>query len=149
MKKKTILIGSIVACFLMLMIPTITAVEYITYKKIGPEINEEELKNAILERIQEMREQEKQITITDINWDDPDGAFEGGLDDYTDFMALFFGIFYSGYFLYGIKIGILRNSENLLDFIDGLVYYGACSIEILAYFGEAFDVFDGLALDNR
>ena len=72
----------------MLMIPNISAIQCKTIN----EYNIEELKNNIIERIQQLKNQQKEITIIGFNFTDPDGPLEGGLDDITDFAFLLYGI---------------------------------------------------------
>jgi len=81
--KRTVLIGSVIVCFLMLMIPNISAIEYSTFKRSGPDFDEEELILAILERIEELQKTNPNPKIC-LWGGDPDGPFEGGLDDLSD-----------------------------------------------------------------
>ncbi len=152
--KKPILIVSVLACVIMLLLPSITAVEYSMMKKevppYTPEYEKDELKNAILQRIEDLKQQQKDIHILGMSWEDPDGAFEGGLDDYTDIISLGYGLYWSGLFLTGFMNGYLKNAVDFLDFIETLVlFYGNLSLLTFIYLGEAFDVVDIVPIDNR
>ncbi|OYT29253.1 hypothetical protein B6U98_02785 [Thermoplasmatales archaeon ex4572_165] len=130
----------------MRMIPNIGAVEYrTTDSKLpinNPNLNEDELKDAILERIQQLQKQQKEITINGINMNDPDGPLEGGLDDLMDYYYLFLGFLFPSYILHFIKQGYLRQSESILEFIGQLLVYGQFTFRTLTSLGEAFDVYD-------
>ena len=153
MKKRRTIIVCLFACFLMLMIPTINAMEYTTIENntptIEPEFNEDELKEAILERIEQLKQQEKDNTITGLNWTDPDGPLEGGLDDYSDFISLLGGLITTSGLFYIISQGYFKNPEKLLGYIGNLIVYGEYTFFSLTYFGEAFDIYDAPPSDGR
>jgi len=147
MKMKNIkLLICLFTVFLMLMIPNISAIECKTIinkqNYSNPLIDEDELKNAIIERIEQLQEQNNDLNIIGLNWTDPDGPFEGGLDDMADFICLVCGIISAGMFLSAIKHGALRNSQNMLIFVLWIINYGLCTYVILGGFGEAFDVYE-------
>jgi len=147
MKMKNIkLLICLFTVFLMLMIPNISAIEYKTVESkqylSNPKIDEDELKNAIIERIEQLQEQNNDLNIIGLNWTDPDGPLEGGLDDIADFISLVCGIMSAGMLLSAIKHGALRNSPNMLIFVWGIINYGLCTYSTLFGFGEAFDVYE-------
>jgi hypothetical protein len=142
--KKNIVLGSILACFLMLMIPNISAVEYNTFINSEPDYDEDELIQAIIDRIEQLQE---------INpypkpcWtsDDPDGPFEGGLDDMYDWRDLFVGL------IYGIILGLaikdnefrdLLESRNIIGMVLWIFDYGLFTLNSAIRFGDAFDIID-------
>lgn len=151
---KKIVFGSLLAVFLMLMIPNISAIEYRTTNEettptYEPYIDEEELKDAILERIEQLKEQQKHIAINSLNLTDPDGPLEGGLDDLMDYYFLFLGLLFLSYLLLFFKQGRMRNSESVLEFISQFVVYGQFTFRTLTSLGEAFDVYDMPPSDGR
>ena len=97
--KKTIIIVCVFTVFLMLMIPNIISVE--THVVTDEDKDKEGLKSLIIDRIKELKEEQKKITLKGINFTDPDGPLEGGLDDYTDFYFLFLGFWLILYLPYG------------------------------------------------
>jgi hypothetical protein len=149
--KKSILIGSLIACFLMLMIPNISAVEYTTFKNSGPDYDEEELIQAIIERIEELQEKNPNMKFYP-NFDDPDGPFEGGLDDFLDWYFLFAGIVYSTILAYMLKelplIEIIKSGE-ILTIALAILDYGICTSATIVLLGEAFDIGFDLLEDGR
>ena len=88
--KKTIVFGSCLAVFLMLLVSNISAIESGSIKENITDFNEKELIDAIKERIEQLKVQNPDPKITFKN--DSDGPFEGGLDDPFDWLDLFFGI---------------------------------------------------------
>ena len=152
--KKAIVFGSMLACFLMLMIPNVSAFEYQTVvdSKVPvyyPDLNEEELKDAILERIEQLQEQKKDISILGLNWTDPDGPLEGGLDDISDIGNLLIGIFASGLVLSMIIYGGIRNAPTIYELVGWIILYGVNIGNALVCFGEAFDVIEVPPGDGR
>jgi hypothetical protein len=136
--KKRILFGSLLVCFLM-MIPTVSSVEY----KISVEFYEDSLQETILERIEELNEKDISFIVTSKT--DPDGPFEGGLDDFSDWIDLGLSIIFGGAFMVFIKMQILQkviekgNVATILIWIyDYIVYFRSC----LNYLGDALDVID-------
>jgi len=121
-------------------------IEYKTGEKkqylSNPKIDEDELKNAIIERIEQLQEQNNDLNYIELNWTDPDGPLEGGLDDMADFISFVCGIISAGLFLSFIKYVGLRNSPNMLVFVLGIINCGLCTYNILVGFGEAFDVYE-------
>jgi hypothetical protein len=154
--KKIILFGSLLACFLMLMVPVGSAINgnavvsrNIYFQIDGPDFDAEELKETILQRIEELKGQDISLNNVWFNWTDPDGPFEGGLDDLTDFIDLISGVFLAGYLLLLIKKGYLRNSQSLLEFVEWIIVYAQYSILTLVSFGEAFDIIEWPPADGR
>jgi len=141
--KRTILIGSLFACFLMLMIPNISAIESLTVSNSGPDYDEEELIQAILQRIEELKVSNPTPKPC-WNSDDPDGPYEGGLDDPSDWINLFLSLVNT------IILGKFLNKYKPRDFLreDSLtvsLYILNCStltLNGLLYLADAFDIFD-------
>ena len=77
-----------------------------------------------------MQSQNYNIKFIGLNWTDPDGPFEGGLDDKADIISLVCGIISAGMFLSAIKVGALRNSPNMLAFVLWIINYGLCTYNI-------------------
>ena len=147
MKKKILLFGIFLAVFLMLMIPNVSAIQYITLEdqttQLARNMSKYEIKNTILERIQYLK---KPFTLN-INMTDPDGPLKGGLDDYSDFVYLIFGLISTislGYTL--VKIFL---SPNIFSTLKNIFYSGAFTFLDLIYFGEAFDIFESPPADGR
>jgi hypothetical protein len=76
---------------------------------------------------------------------DPDGPFEGGLDDFSDWIDLVLAIIFGGAFMVFIKMQILQkvietgNVATILIWIyDYIAYFRGC----LNYLGDALDVID-------
>jgi len=99
------LFGSLLAVFLMLMIPSVSAVNYQTIMRSntlqpvsrtddGSE-DTETLINAIQQRLNELEEQN--VTFMDIVpsglFNDSDGPYKGGLDDIYDWIDLAVAVF--------------------------------------------------------
>ena len=137
--KRKILFGSILVVFIMLLVPTIPAVEYNRSVKS----NEDILQEAILKRIEELKEQD--ISFKVILSSDPDGPFEGGLDDRTDWRDLIFAIIYGGFFSLFLKNQILQKAietGDLTAILIRIVYYVLYSRSCLQFLGDAFDIID-------
>lgn len=147
MKKKSIIFGSLLAVFLMLMIPNVSAIQYITLEhettKLARNMSEDEIKNAILQRIQQL---EKPITLN-INMTDPDGPLEGGLDDFFDFVNLIFGLI--GTISLGYALVTIFLSQNIFSTLKNIFYSGYFTFLDLIYFGEAFDILESPPADGR
>ena len=141
--KKTIVFGSIIVCFLMLLVPNISAIESGNITENLTDYNEKELIDAIKERIEELKVQNPNPKITFKN--DSDGPFEGGLDDPFDWLDLFFGITI-GYSL----VKMFKNQWLRKAFATGdpytiilcIIDYGLYTWSTLYYFGDAFDIID-------
>ena len=141
--KKNILITSLLSIFLILMVPNITAVEYKTVEQINTNnVDIDELKNAIILRIEKLKEKKYKLSIFGLNWTDPDGPLEGGLDDVADIISLICGIISGGILLYAIRNKALRNSENLFLFVLWIFNYGLATYNTILGFAEAFDVYE-------
>jgi hypothetical protein len=133
----------------MLTTPALPAIQHntttITQKNHPlntPDIDPEELKKAILERIEELLQ--KDITFINqliLDPSDPDGPYKGGLDDLTDFKYLFWGLLDTGWLVFAFKIGFFQE-ENLLMLIYNLLLGAGMGLTALLHFGEAFDVID-------
>jgi hypothetical protein len=144
MKIRTIIFGSIFACLLIILVPNISAIEFIIITKNTVDYNENELIAAIKEKIEQLKAQKTNLQISLIK-DDPDGPFEGGLDDTYDWVDLYFGIIYGYILLLFIKNKSLKNAfstGNIFTIIIWLIDYGLYSIDTLRRFGDAFDIID-------
>ncbi|MFE3845956.1 hypothetical protein ACFL1L_03755 [Thermoplasmatota archaeon] len=139
--KKIKSIICLIIVFLIVMIPNVSAIEGEKYLYIC-DFDEDELKNSILDRIEELQEKQVDFNILKPNWTDPDGPLEGGLDDMADYVSLFLGVVSAGCLMLFIKQGMLRNSLNLLNFVLGIINYGLYTYETLLAFGEAFDIIE-------
>ncbi len=141
--KKTIVFGSIIVCFLMLLVPNISAIESGNITENLTDFNEKELIDAIKKRIEELKVQNPNPKITFKN--DSDGPFEGGLDDPFDWLDLFFGIT-MGFSL----VKMFKNHLLIKAFLTGNIYiivtqmisYGLYTWSTLYYLGDAFDIID-------
>jgi hypothetical protein len=139
--------------FVLLTTPALPAIEYNSaagtkkpYSRWGPDIDPEELKEMILERIEELLQHDISfINRLILDPSDPDGPYRGGLDDPTDFLYLFWGLIETGMLAYCFKEGLLRNPVSLLMFIHVLLVEALCVYGALIHFGEAFDVIE---IDN-
>ena len=131
----------LIIVFLIIMIPNVTAMEGEIYLNIC-DFDEDELKNSILDRIEELQEKQVDFNILKPNWTDPDGPLEGGLDDMADFVSLFIGFITTGCLMFFIKQGYFRNAENLLLSVLWIINYGLYTYETLIAFGEAFDIIE-------
>ena len=131
----------LIIVFLIIMIPNVTAMEGEIYLNIC-DFDEDELKNSILDRIEELQEKQVDFNILKPNWTDPDWPLEGGLDDMADYVSLMVGIISASCLLLFLKQGMLRNSLNLLNFALGVINYGLYTYETLIAFGEAFDIIE-------
>ncbi len=141
--KKIIIFGTFLAVFLMVMIPNISAIQCNNIN----ENNTEELKNIIIERIQQLKNQHKETIIFGFNFTDPDGPLEGGLDDITDFAWLLYGIWV---FSNLIKIiSRLFEIQNLYDFVLWLFSSSLDLVYTILSFAEAFDVLDIYPYDGN
>ena len=136
---RKIVFGSLIVCFLILIIPNINAVEYNTL------INEsnEELSESLSERIEELKVHGVSFKL--FFKPDPDGPFEGGLDDFSDWNDLGLAIIFGGAFLVFIKMNMLKNAIEsgyftsvLIWIYDYYIYFRSC----LEYLGDALDVID-------
>jgi hypothetical protein len=144
MKIRTIIFGSIFACLLIILVPNISAIEFIIITENTVDYNENELIAAIKEKIEQLKAQKTNLQISLIK-DDPDGPFEGGLDDTYDWVDLYFGIIYGYILLLFIKNKSLKNAfstGNIFTIIIWLIDYGLYSIDTLRRFGDAFDIID-------
>lgn len=104
------------------------------------------LKVRVQEKLNTLCEQKFTFTslikqhLTTKSSDDPDGPYEGGLDDSSDFSALFWGL--SGFVFVYFSLSLLLNRENLLQFIGGAVGTFAASFNLVMNLGEAFDLIE-------
>jgi len=81
----------------------------------------------------------------DVIKDDPDGPFEGGLDDTYDWVDLYYGILYGYILLLFIKNKSLKNAfatGNIYTIIIWILDYGLYTYGTLTNFGDAFDIID-------
>ena len=144
MKIRTIIFGSIFACLLILLVPNISAIEYITITENTRDYNENELIDAIKEKIEQLKAQKTNLQMALLK-DDPDGPFEGGLDDTYDWVDLYFGIIYGYILLLFIKNKSLRIAfqiGNIPTIIIWIIDYGLYTYSTLTNFGDAFDIID-------
>lgn len=144
MGKKCIIFGSIFACILILLVPIISAIEFRTVKDNITDYNENELINALKERIEKMKVQNPNPKLT-LNGDDPDGPFEGGLDDPQDWLDLYFGIVYGVMLALFIKHHALKgafSTGNIFTIVIWIIDYGLYTYNTLTDFGDAFDIID-------
>lgn len=144
MKIRTIIFGSIFTCLLILLVPNISAIEFITITENTTDYNENELIDAIKEKIEQLKAQKTNLQISLIK-DDPDGPFEGGLDDTYDWVDLYYGILYGYILLLFIKNKSLKNAfatGNLYTIIIWIIDYGLYTYGTLTNFGDAFDIID-------
>ena len=104
------------------------------------------LKTKIQEKINEIND--KNISFIDLiktcylysSQDDPNGPNYGGLDDITDFKALFWGLL--GFVFLSFSLGLLLNPDNSLQLIGGILGTINLSYNIIMNFAEAFDWFE-------
>ena len=164
---KKIVFGSLLAVFLMLMIPSVSAVNYQTIMRSNTlqpvsrtdDGNEdtEALINAIQQRLNELEEQN--VTFMDIVpsglFNDSDGPYKGGLDDIYDWIDLAVTV-YSVYILLKTAeesppVEILEDffdaikELDIFRIVDDIILlngYISISIGILQTLGDAFDVID-------
>ena len=144
MKIRTILFGSIFTCILMLLVPNLSAIEFKTVSDNITDYNEDELINVIKERIEELKLQNPDLKIS-FDLDDPDGPFEGGLDDFYDWKDLFIGIMYSIGLIKMLKSHFLIQalvSGNIYSIVGWIFNYGSYTTFTLINFGDAFDIID-------
>jgi len=145
------MMGFILAFFSIIMITNVSAIEYNIIDKqlstLRPNINEEELRQLIIERIDEMKEQNKKIELFGVNATDPDGPLEGGLDDLSDYYYLFLSLMPFISVLQAFRS--IFQAGNILDRLSFLVSAGFSSFSTLVNLGEAFDVFDRYPSDGR
>ncbi len=73
---------------------------------------------------------------------DPDGPWEGGLDDPTDFFHLGEGIFCLGTLGKGIVNTDIQDFDNIVVLIGWLCSFGFFSITAIFDFAEAFDIWE-------
>jgi hypothetical protein len=103
----------------------------------------EQLLQNIQIRIKELID--NNVTITSLfssnSQDDSDGPYIGGLDDKSDFSALFWGILGLLVFL-PLSLKLVFNPQNILQFIGGILGSFAGSYNALMNFGEAFDLIE-------
>jgi hypothetical protein len=110
------------------------------------DIELELMKNRIQEKIDEISD--RKISFIDLikarylysSQDDPDGPNAGGLDDPTDFMALFWCL--AGFVFLVFPLPLLLNPDNSLQFIGGLLGTMTTSYNIFMSFAEAFDMIE-------
>jgi hypothetical protein len=142
MKVRTIIFGCIIACILILLAPNISAIELRTTKDNINGYNENGLLNAIKERIEKLKAQNPKAKLT-LNYEDPDGPFEGGLDDPYDWMNLYFGIIYGSLLAILVKQQAFKEAfatGNIFKITSCIIKYGLYTVNTLIGFGEAFDI---------
>ncbi|MCJ7572446.1 MAG: hypothetical protein MUO82_11350 [Candidatus Thermoplasmatota archaeon] len=135
MKGRTIIFGSIIACFLMLLVPNISAIEFRSIKDNATDYNEKELIDAIKERIEQLKVQNP----------DPKMTFKGGLDDIYDWVDLFFGLTFGHELVKMFKSQWLRQAfatGNILFIALTIILYGLYTHSTITKLGDAFDIID-------
>jgi hypothetical protein len=157
----------LVTVFLILVVPNVSAIEYnsaneiIEYRnKWSTDINIEELRDAILDRIKELdktcNSTFQYMLYTGI-FKDPDGPFEGGLDDISDWGNFIYAVGQT-ILMTGITISLpsmipywieLLNSEDfesvffgILWILIGVIDFTFVPISIIKAYGDAFDIID-------
>ena len=144
MNVKIIIFGSIFACFLMLLAPSVSAIEFGSMTENVTDYNETELIDAIKERIEELKILNPDPKFT-LNNDDADGLFKGGLDDRYDWMDLIRGIYFGFVLASMLKNHTLRQTiaaGNIYDIVTCIINYEIITWNTLIAFGDAFDIID-------
>ena len=148
MKVKTLLVALSII-FLIIMTSSVSAVEYNSLKESDKKINLQKnynpdiLKAEIQERLNTLinKDVSFKTMFNDEESDDPDGPLEGGLDDTSDFVALFWGLLNAiGFLPYFIKL--IFKHENAFEFFAGIFGTLDISFQVLMNFGEAFDIIE-------
>ncbi len=119
---------------------------YVVFDNDIKTVNLELMKTKIQEKIDDLGD--KKISFIDLikadslysSQDDPDGPYHGGLDDSTDFNALFWGLL--GFVFLSFPLPSLLNPDSSLMFISGLLGTITASYNIIMNFAEAFDVIE-------
>ena len=128
----------------MLLVTNISAIEYKTFTENVTDYNENELINAIKDRIELLKIQNPNPKLT-LNGDDPDGPFKGGLDDFYDWNDCFFGIMCAFILSVLLKNHVLMeaiSSGKIYAIITNIIKYGLYTWATLISFGDAFDIID-------
>jgi hypothetical protein len=154
MKRKKILLVAVLTAFLMLMMPSISAVQRSTIqepKVLGPTKNDnrseiEQLKQQIIQRAEELEEQDYSFKkmLKNTHFKDSDGPTVGGLDDPGDWIALVIGLISVGMSMYCLKQALesLANGDirmTLVWLLDTFIW----TIDALLYLANAFDIGEG------
>ncbi|MCJ7572510.1 MAG: hypothetical protein MUO82_11670 [Candidatus Thermoplasmatota archaeon] len=119
---------------------------YIVIDNDAEDIDLELIKTKIQEKIDEITD--TKIPFIDLikasylynSQDDPDGPYAGGLDDPTDFRALFWGLL--GIVFVYFPLSLLLNYTNSLQLIGGILGTITASYNMIMNFGEAFDIIE-------
>jgi len=74
---------------------------------------------------------------------DPNGPYQGGLDDSSDYSALFWGL--AGFVFVSFPLPFLLNPDNFLQLIGGFFGTFTASFNIIMNLGEAFDLIEYVA----
>ena len=147
--KKKIIFGIFLVAFLIMIIPSVPAVEYHTAvemtnksKFVEKTKDTEVLKQVIQQRINKLIQQD--VSFKDLLCSrsslDPDGPYIGGLDDPTDWKALFWGLMGCTFLTFSLKL--LLKPENILQLIGGILGSFSTMFNILINFCEAFDILE-------
>jgi hypothetical protein len=142
--KKTILVFIVGSTILMLMSPLVSSIGYITIEKNSTGFDKEILIEEISKRIDLIYLQKINLKNPLLNVD-PDGPFEGGLDDSSDWYDLLFGSLYGLLLFQYIKNKMLKDafeSGNVYYSIKMLLNYLQMSTECLFSLIDAFDIAD-------
>ena len=154
MKKKKILLVAVLTALLMLMMPSISAVQQSMIQKtkvLGPiegynQQEIEKLKQQIIQRAEELEEQDYSFKkmLKNTHFKDLDGPTFGGLDDPGDWIALVIGLISVGVSVYCFKQALesLANGDirsTLVWLLDTFIW----TIDALLYLRDAFDIGEG------
>jgi len=75
--------------------------------------------------------------------DDPDGPYEGGLDDPTDWWNLGNGVILLGYMGIEVVTTDIIDMNSMVELIKWvLLFFGLLGLPTIGYFTEAFDIWD-------
>lgn len=119
---------------------------YVIIDNDAEDIDLELKKTKIQEKIDEISD--RKISFIDLikarylysSQDDPDGPYVGGLDDSTDFSALFWCL--AGIVFLAFPLPLLLNPDNSLQLIGGILGTITTSYNMIMSFAEAFDMIE-------
>ena len=119
---------------------------YVVIDNDAEDIELELMKTKIQEKIDEISD--RKISFIDLikaryiysSQDDPNGPYVGGLDDSTDFSALFWGLL--GIVFVAFPLPFLLNPDNTLQLIGGILGTITASYNMIMNFAEAFDILE-------
>jgi len=119
---------------------------YVVIDNDAEDIELELMKTKIQEKIDEISD--RKISFIDLikasylysSQDDPNGPNYGGLDDSTDFSALFWSLL--GIVFVSFSLPFLLNPDNTLQLIGGILGTITASYNMIMNFAEAFDMIE-------